>query len=88
MLFESRRTRAGFQITRESVRDPGDLLICRSGRAEIVPDGFFPLKLGGHGFDYLTETQAAVDAALVQLLVIFSALRPERGLHEEKRCAA
>lgn len=57
-------------------------------RAGIVPDGFFPLKFGRHGFNYLAEAQAAVDAALIQLLVIFSALGPKRGLHEEKRRAA
>lgn len=43
-------------------------------QACTVPDGFLPLELGWHGLDHLTAAEVAIDAALIQLLVILPAL--------------
>lgn len=44
------------------------------GRVRALPDGFLALEFCRHGLHNLTEAQAAIDAALIELLVVFPVL--------------
>lgn len=69
MPFESEDSRNG-----KNCHVLHEMLRAQVIQVNTVPDGFLPLELGGHGLDHLAAAEVAIDAALIQFLVIFPAL--------------